>query len=102
MSQYHRLTVNEREEISLGLAQGRSRRDIAYALGRNPSTISREIKLNNNHVSCYRAIESQELADYQAHNTIRKIRKLEDNEHLKQTVLLSEYGPPLRKCLVPE
>jgi len=87
MSQYHRLTVNEREEISLGLAQGRSRRGIAHALGRHPSTISREIKRNNDRASCYRAIESQERADYQAHNTIRKIRKLEANEPLKQTVL---------------
>lgn len=86
MPQYHRLTVNEREEISLGLAQGRSQRDIALALGRYPSTISREIKRNNRRISCYRAIESQERADYQAHSTIRKIRKLEINEPLKQVV----------------
>jgi transposase, IS30 family len=87
MPQYHRLTVNEREEISLGLAQGRSRRDIAHTLGRYPSTISREIKRSNNCASCYRAVESQARADYQAHNTVRKIRKLEANEPLKQTVL---------------
>lgn len=86
MSRYHRLTVNEREEISLGLAQGRSRRDIAHTLGRYPSTISREIKRNNG-ASCYRAIESQGRADYQAHKTIRKIQKLEANEPLKQAVL---------------
>ena len=41
MSQYHRLTNSEREEISLGLAWGLSQRDIARSLGRNPSTISR-------------------------------------------------------------
>lgn len=87
MSQYHRLTINEREEISLGLAQGRSRSDIAHTLGRHPSTISREIKRNNHRVSCYRAVESQARADYQAHNTVRKVRKLEANESLKQIVL---------------
>ncbi len=87
MPQYRRLTVNEREEISFGIAQGRSRRDIAHTLGRYPGTISREIKGNNKRASCYRAIESQERADYQAHNTIRKVRKLEANEPLKQTVL---------------
>jgi len=87
MSQYHRLTVNEREEISLGLAQGHSRRDIAHTLGRYPSTISREIKRNNDSVSCYRAIESQARADYQAHNTTRKARKLEINKSLEQVVL---------------
>ena len=62
MPQYHRLTVNEREEISLGLAQGRSRRDIAHMLGRNPSTISREIKRNNDRASYYRAVESHARA----------------------------------------
>ncbi|PIP19463.1 MAG: IS30 family transposase [Candidatus Omnitrophica bacterium CG08_land_8_20_14_0_20_41_16] len=87
MPQYHRLNVNEREEISLGLAQGRSRRDIALALDRYPSTISREIKRNNNHASCYRAVESQERADDQVHNTIRKTQKLETNKPLKQVVL---------------
>lgn len=87
MTQYHRLTVNEREEISLGIAQGRSRRAIAHALGRYPSTISREIRRNNDRASWYRAVESQSRADYQAHSTTRKVRKLEDNEQLRQTVL---------------
>ena len=86
MPRYYRLTVNEREEISLGLAQGHSRRDIAHALGRYPSTISREIKRNNDRASCYRAVASQDRADYQAHTTIRTPRKLEANESLKQIV----------------
>ncbi|MFH0839791.1 MAG: helix-turn-helix domain-containing protein, partial [Candidatus Omnitrophota bacterium] len=44
---YHRLTMNEREEISLGLAQGLSRHDIAAILKRSPATVSREIRRNN-------------------------------------------------------
>ena len=40
------LTSREREEISRGLAAGWSMRDIAYELGRSPSTISREIARN--------------------------------------------------------
>ncbi len=87
MPPYYRLNVNEREEISLGLAQGHSRRDIAYALGRCPSTISREISRNNNLATRYRAIESQASADDKAHNTIRKIRKLETCKPLKEIVL---------------
>ena len=87
MAYYHRITINEREEISLGLAQGCSKRNIAQKLGRQPSTISREIKRNNDRASCYRAVESQARADYHAHHTIRKIRKLEDKEPLKQTVI---------------
>jgi IS30 family transposase len=42
-----RLTLDEREEISLGVAAKESVRDIARRLGRSPSTISREIKNNS-------------------------------------------------------
>jgi IS30 family transposase len=40
------LTLAEREEISRGLAAGRSQRSIALRLGRAPSTISRELSRN--------------------------------------------------------
>jgi len=40
------LRLDEREEISRGLASGRSIRQIACGLGRAPSTVSREIKRN--------------------------------------------------------
>ena len=41
-----RLSLGEREEISRGLAAGRSLRAIAADLGRSPSTISREVAGN--------------------------------------------------------
>jgi len=41
-----RLGIAEREEISRGLAAGRSIRVIAAALGRAPSTVSREVNAN--------------------------------------------------------
>jgi IS30 family transposase len=41
------LTLTEREEISRGIAAGHSMREIARALQRSPSTISREIARNN-------------------------------------------------------
>lgn len=93
MPQYHRLNINEREEISLGLAQGHSRRDIARKLGRSPSTISREIRRNgdsgnNTSPISYRAVDSQALSNDRAHEAIRKIRKLDDCEPLKDAVLL--------------
>jgi IS30 family transposase len=40
------LRLDEREEVSRGLAAGRSIRQIAYGLGRAPSTVSREIRRN--------------------------------------------------------
>src|SRR5579859_7045311 len=40
------LRLDEREEISRGLAAGQSLRQIACGLGRAPSTVSREIRRN--------------------------------------------------------
>src|SRR6476646_1701564 len=40
------LTLGEREEISRGLAAGRTVRSTAHALGRSPSTVSREVSRN--------------------------------------------------------
>ena len=55
------LTLAEREEISRGLAEGRSVRSVALQLGRAPSTVSREIKRNGGS-SDYRAIEADDAA----------------------------------------
>src|SRR3979490_857337 len=40
------LRLEEREEISRGIAAGQSIRQIAHGLGRTPSTVSREIRRN--------------------------------------------------------
>ncbi len=48
-----RLTVDEREEILIGLHRGESLTDIAKQLGRAPSTVSREVKANGGR-GCYR------------------------------------------------
>ena len=55
------LRLEEREEISRGIAAGRSIRRIAQDLGRAPSTISREIKRNGG-CSAYRASEADTRA----------------------------------------
>ena len=59
------LETAEREEISRGLAAGCSMQAIARALGRAPSTVSREIKRNGG-VSRYRAAEAEARAWNQA------------------------------------
>lgn len=48
------LALEEREEISRGIAASRSIRQIAARLGRSPSTVSREVRRNGGH-SAYRA-----------------------------------------------
>jgi transposase, IS30 family len=88
MNKYKRLSMNEREEISLGLAQGKSCRDIAAMLVRSPSTISREIRRNNYTYGSYqyRAMVAHPKARRRARLPRRK-RKLDTNEQLRRFVL---------------
>ena len=55
------LRGEEREEISRGIAAGRSMRHIAQGLGRSASTVSREIRRNGG-CSAYRASEAETRA----------------------------------------
>ena len=55
------LRLAEREEISRGIATGRSTRQIAQGLARSPSTISREIRRNGG-LSAYRASRADRRA----------------------------------------
>jgi len=59
------LSLEEREEISRGLAAGSSLRTIAGELGRSPSTVSREIERNGGR-RCYRAHRADRSAWTQA------------------------------------
>jgi IS30 family transposase len=55
------LMLEEREEISRGIAAGRSIRRIAVGLGRSPSTVSREVARHGGR-SVYRATEADARA----------------------------------------
>ena len=55
------LVLDEREEISRGIAAGRSIRGIAASLGRSPSTVSREVARHGGR-SSYRATEADARA----------------------------------------
>jgi len=56
------LSLAEREEIALGRAAGESVRSIAARLGRNPSTVSRELSRNTGRPGGYRATTAHALA----------------------------------------
>ena len=55
------LTLEEREEISRGMASGESLRSIAVSLGRSASTVSREVARNGGR-SRYRAHRADQAA----------------------------------------
>jgi IS30 family transposase len=77
------LTLAEREEISRGLVAGHSFRSIAEALGRAPSTVSREVKRNGGRRH-YRANKADQAAWDRAHRS--KTCKLAQNRALARIV----------------
>ena len=77
------LTMAEREEISRGVVAGRSIRSIASALGRAPSTVSRELRRNGGR-HCYRANTADKAAWDRAHRP--KPCKLAQNPVLARLV----------------
>ena len=87
------LSSEEREEISRGLAAGWSMRDLAYELGRSPSTISREIARNGGRDQ-YRAEKAEARAWEEAKRP--KQCKLALNRRLRNRVAtkLKKYWAP--------
>ena len=85
MKHYERLSLKEREEISRSLAAGISCQKISKKLGRYCSSITREIKRNNNKEN-YRAVDAQEKAHANAEKPRNK-RKLKTNKKLERIVV---------------
>lgn len=87
------LTLAEREEISRGLVEGLSMRQIAQQLSRAPSTISREVNRNGGQ-SRYRATHADQAAWDRSHRPKRC--KLANNRQLARIVaqkLQLEWSP---------
>ncbi len=78
-----RLTLDEREEIALGIATGRSLADIARQLERPTSTVSREVNRNGGRRR-YRAVRAQQAANERARRPKR--RKLVEDRRLAREV----------------
>ena len=83
---YKRLSSEEREEISRGLAEKLSIREIAGRLDRLPSTISREIHKGGCNKYTYRAQRAQRRAGRNAKSRKFGRRKLMKNGALREYV----------------
>ena len=70
MSHYTHLTIEERENILRMLVEGKKIREIAKALERSPSTISREL-----HRNCKR---KEDYSPAKAERPIRNVEKRAD------------------------
>ncbi len=97
VTKYSRLTLDEREEISRGLAIGKSFHEIANDLGRSPSTISREVNKLWNNRDTYRAGCSHRRAKRNAKKRKFGKRKILMNDRLREYVEKN-----LRKSWSPE
>jgi IS30 family transposase len=86
MSEYKRLSMKDREEISRGLASRMSSSKIGLKLGRKCSTITREIRRNSLNKLDYRAIDAQQKAQAAA-KTHGHERKLVSNKKLERMVV---------------
>jgi IS30 family transposase len=87
------LSLAEREEVSRGIAEGRSLRAIALELGRSASTVSREV-VRNGGVDGYRAHHADRRATACAERP--KVAKLKGNPLLRALVeakLELEWSP---------
>lgn len=82
MGKYKRLSMEEREEISRGLGQGLSFREISRVLGRAVSTVSREIGQGSMNRWSYRASRAQRRSVRQARRRKLGVRKLGENPQL--------------------
>jgi IS30 family transposase len=80
-----RLSLSDREEISLGLERGDTFTSIALGLGRSPSTVSREVAANGGRQN-YRAWRAHERAYSEARRP--KVTKLSTCEPLTAQVEL--------------
>ncbi|ELM3618381.1 IS30 family transposase [Aeromonas sobria] len=78
------LTLSEREEIRAGLSAKMSIRDIARALNRSPSTISREVQRSRGR-RYYKAVDANNRANRMAKRP--KACLLERNSRLRELVL---------------
>lgn len=81
------LTFEEREEIAIMRAKDKGVREIARALGKNPGTVSRELRRNaatRSNTQGYRATVAQWKAQQAAKRP--KVAKLVTNDRLREYV----------------
>jgi len=83
---YHRLSEDEREEISRMLAQGCSFGDIARFLGRSVSTISNEVSAGGGNRYVYRAATAHRRAQRKARKRKLWKRKILLQPHIRRYV----------------
>lgn len=84
MSHYRHLSINEREKILILRTEGKSLRAIAVQIGRNVSTVSREITRNGHSALGYSAVAAE--SKYRNQRKRCKREKLLSNVKLREVI----------------
>lgn len=92
------LSAGEREEIAVGLAAGRSLRAIARELGRDPATVSREVRRNRSLRESGRGYRAR-LAQHKAE---QRARRPKETKLAGQPLLRERVQTMLAERLSPE
>jgi transposase, IS30 family len=93
MRTYHQLTPGERHELSALRKQGLSQAAIARALGRHPSTISREIRRNSRKDGGYRPETADQMTRGRRSRSRRNMRFGADQWALVNECLQELWSP---------
>jgi IS30 family transposase len=95
MKSYTHFTLEERECLRIKLSEGKSLRKIAFELGRNVSTISRELARNGKKDGSYNAYWGWSMYRYRRKKCVRHLRLIVD-EKLREFVMecLDKYWSP--------
>ena len=89
---YHQLTSEDRYAVSVLRKQGFSQAAIARALGRHPSTISREVRRNQRQ-RCYRSKDADDMARTRLRKSRRNRRLSEEDWVLVCSKLTERWSP---------
>ena len=90
---YRQITSSQRYTIGAMLRAGSSQAEIAHGLGRNPSTISRELRRNRCRDGGYRAEKAQQRTNGRRSRSRRNQRFSEDEWLLVDSLLQEDWSP---------
>jgi IS30 family transposase len=93
MTRYHQLTSGERYALSALRKQGCSQAEIARALGRDPSTVSREIRRNRSNDGRYRPPVADDFARRPRSRSRRNQRLMAEDWALVVACLQQQWSP---------
>ena len=93
MRKFSQLSYHERQKIYIGLQEGRSQKAIALLIGRDKSTVSRELSRNKDHVGYLYPGKAHELAQTRRNKNKAKLDKHVELQKFVVVCLKKKWSP---------